>query len=567
MYAGLVNSVEIPKGRVKILKNGYVYWITESHWDNDRKMTIDNRVIIGKLDESGNNKMYPNKKYVELFGAVDSDLENVKKKYAPIATKEAGKIDTVMSYGAYAVMKAAAEKCGCLEALKKAFPSLWHKILAVGLHSIMAGSSTAQAFPGWAFDNYCGLRSSISDSEISKLYGAVADDKTAVSTFFELYGKYYHEAFPQYSERVVAFDSTNQQTNEETHSKAKQGKSKEGGLVSVINTAMYVDEATGIAQYYEHFDGNVLDKAQSPYTVEKAIQLGFRKLFLMQDRGYFSKENLERLDHLGIGYGMMMPESTNIATKLINEHLPTIKLNEHYHIAKEDAYGIPTTVIIANKKYYAYVFYDDNTAKMERDAIHGNVKYWLSEAGKRKNFTEKMKEHFGKRAIKVTKTERDRKTGKNYILEIDRDMVADAIRTAGAFVVLSNRKMDISDMIGIARKRDCIEKAFRTLKSHFDLKRTYAHGDRTYDGKMFVAFIALITLQSYSYFIRDVLHSKKANTIATTLSELHKYKMQYGDKNWIPMYACNKQQKDILACFGLTQENLENQVRMLKLRV
>ena len=68
MYAGLVNSVEIPKGRVKILKNGYVYWITESHWDNDRKMTIDNRVIIGKLDESGNNKMYPNKKYFDIFG-------------------------------------------------------------------------------------------------------------------------------------------------------------------------------------------------------------------------------------------------------------------------------------------------------------------------------------------------------------------------------------------------------------------------------------------------------------------------------------------------------------------
>ena len=568
MYAGLVDSVEIPKGRVKILKNGYVYWITESHWDNARKMTVDNRVVIGKLDETNNNKMYPNKKYEQLFDTGDSNVEKLKKKYEPIATEQAGKIDTVMSYGAYAVMKAAAEKCGCLEALKKAFPSLWHKIFAVGLHSIVAGNSTAQAFAGWAFDNYCGLRSSISDSEISKLYGAIADDRAAVLTFFELYGRYYHEAFPQYGERVVAFDSTNQQTNEATHSKAKRGKSKEGGLVSVINTAMYVDEATGIAQYYEHFDGNVLDKTQSPYTIEKAIQLGFRKLFLMQDRGYFSKGNLESIENLGIGYGMMLPETTDIATKLINEHLPTIKLNEHYHIANEDAYGIPTTVVIAGKEYYAYVFYDDNTAKAERDAIHGNVNYWLDEAGKRKNFTEKMKEHYGKRAIKVTKTERDQKTGKNYILEIDHDMVADAIRNAGAFVVLSNRKMDISDMISIARKRDCVEKTFRTLKCHFDLKKTYTHGDRTYDGKMFVAFVALIVLQSYSYFIQNVLHSKTANTVATTLSELHKYKIQYGDKkNWFPLYACNKQQKDILACFELTQENIENQVRALRLRV
>lgn len=568
MYAGLVQLVDIPKGRVKILKNGYVYWITESHWDNDRKMTVDNRVAIGKVDAKGSGKMYPNRKYEEIFGPVDKELDRLKKKYAPLVTQQAGKIDTVMSYGAYAAMAEACRRCGCLDALQKSFPSLWHKIFAVGLHGIVAESSTAQAFPGWAFDNYCGLRSSISDSEISKLYGAISEDRASVTIFFELYRKRYHEAFPKSGERVEAFDSTNQQASGNTNSRAKRGKSKEGGLVPVINTAMYVDETTGIAQYYEHFDGNLLDKTETPYTAEKAVQLGFEKLFLMQDRGYFSQGNLGCLDNLGIGYGMIMPETADFVGELIDTNLNAIKLKEECYIEYEDIYGTSTSVRIAGKEYPAYVYYDDNTAKMERDTIHGNVNYWLGEAAKRKNYTEKMREHYEKRAVKVTKTARNKETGKNFTTEINRAAVEESIRTAGAFVILSNRKMTAGEMISIARKRDCVEKSFRMLKSHFDLKRTYTHGDKTYDGKMFVAFVALVTLQSYSWFMRDILHAKTSETIATTIAELRKYKIQYkSDKSWMPLYACNKQQKEILSCFGLTQEKLEQAVRSLKLRV
>ena len=71
MYSGLVQTVEIPKGKVKILKNGYVYWITKSHWDNDRKMTVDDRTIIGKLDPNDSTHMYPNKKYEKIFGTIN----------------------------------------------------------------------------------------------------------------------------------------------------------------------------------------------------------------------------------------------------------------------------------------------------------------------------------------------------------------------------------------------------------------------------------------------------------------------------------------------------------------
>ena len=106
------------------------------------------------------------------------------------------------------------------------------------------------------------------------------------------------------------------------------------------------------------------------------------------------------------------------------------------------------------------------------------------------------------------------------------------------------------------------------LKDHFGLHRTYTHSDNTYDGKMFVAFVGLITLQSYSWFASPVLKAKTSETIETTVAELHKYKIMLKDNGaWMPAYACNKQQKELLSCFGLSQEVLEKQVRSIKLRV
>ena len=59
MYSGLVQTVEIPKGKVKILKNGYVYWITKSHWDNDRKMTVDDRTNHRETRSKRSNAYVP----------------------------------------------------------------------------------------------------------------------------------------------------------------------------------------------------------------------------------------------------------------------------------------------------------------------------------------------------------------------------------------------------------------------------------------------------------------------------------------------------------------------------
>ncbi len=73
-----------------------------------------------------------------------------------------------------------------------------------------------------------------------------------------------------------------------------------------INTAMFADETTGIPLYYEHFYGSILDKTETPFTMEKVKDHGFKKLFLMMDRGYFSQKSLEAVEVLEMEFNFSL---------------------------------------------------------------------------------------------------------------------------------------------------------------------------------------------------------------------------------------------------------------------
>ena len=483
MYDGKTISVEIPsvgdKAKLIKLSNGYIYYVTEFRWDADKKRTLDNRVLIGKIDPEHPGRMFPNKKYAQFFGTpiIDEELNDVYQRYNSTKRKEAGKLDFTLSYGPFAVLTKAVELSGMLKALQQSIPKLWREIFAVALHAVVAEQSTAQSFPGWAFDNWCGLKKPPADSTISRIYSDIAKTSGCLEIFFELYCKEFHKAFPSSDVRVIAFDSTNQVSESKGQEKAQRGKSKTGEKLPIINTAMYVDEKTKISLWYEHFDGNVLDKSQTPYSVEKTQQLGYEKLFLMMDRGYYTEKNVDKLNSIGVEFGMMMPETVSMVTELISKFKDEIKLKEKFYIPKEDIYGIQTSVQLLSKNYYAYVYYDDNTATNERNAIHAKVKFFMEEANKRIRYTDKMKKFFSSRGIIVTKTQFNEETKKNFTLEIDHQMVQEAYDLSGFFVILTNKSMSTTNTICIARSRDCVEKAFRDLKSHFMLSRTYTHSD------------------------------------------------------------------------------------------
>lgn len=561
MYAGKTSSVPIPNvGHVHINSKGYVYWEDDGKWDNERKRTVDGRKSIGKVDPDSKGHMFPNKEYFLIF-----DDTNPATGMAPELT-EPPALSKTLNYGAYIALRTSAEKIGCIDALQKTFPDIWDRIFAAALHSIIAENSVAQDVSYWCFHNYCGLPAPLSSSEMSRLYEAIVKAPESIPDFIYRFKESYHQQFPESDETVVGFDSTNQNTFSENIGLAEYGHPKVREGLPDINTGLFVDENTGIPLYYEHFFGSLLDKTQAPFTLEKVEDLGFRKLFLMMDRGYFSQKTLKAADEFG--FGIMCPGGLNFVKDLLKEYSEKIKDKERYYIPDEDIYGIRVSNVSAcGNNYDCFVYYDSRRAEDERATIHTKLEVMKKNAYSRKRYSQKLHDIFAP-WFEISPCEKDPETGRSFIVKENSRYIQKCLDRAGFFVILSNMHIDAHRMIRIARLRDSNEKAFKRIKSNFDLSKTYSHNIRTYEGKMFIAFVALIIVEAYRWYIRPELKAITSTTTATTIGELNKYQIQLKrDGSWMPMYAFTKKQRQLFSHLQLTEAKVRKEIDQLRLRV
>lgn len=105
------------------------------------------------------------------------------------------------------------------------------------------------------------------------------------------------------------------------------------------------------------------------------------------------------------------------------------------------------------------------------------------------------------------------------------------------------------------RQRDVIEKAFDNMKNDLDMKRLYCHSDDTMEGKMFVAFFALILRSCMQNKLRTYLH-ETGLSFQSVLKELRKMKFvqtRDGKKLLSPI---TKKQRDILNACGLSADDI-----------
>ena len=69
-------------------------------------------------------------------------------------------------------------------------------------------------------------------------------------------------------------------------------------------------------------------------------------------------------------------------------------------------------------------------------------------------------------------------------------------RNMGYFALASNEKMEAFEALSIFRSKDVVEKAFCNIKEKLNCRRLLVSEEKCLDGKLYVAFVALI-LASY----------------------------------------------------------------------
>ena len=571
MYAGRSEAIALPQtGHLHILKNGYVYWENDGKWDKTQKRMVDKRVSIGKLcDLSDRSKFYPNKTYWKLFpdGIHSGDASAERLQNTVLSTlNEPGDFSNRLNYGSFLVLKLAAEKIGMLPTLRKTHPESWEKIFALVTHYICEENSTAQKFPYWQFDNYSGMKNKFSDVEISRLYSNLGRDQNGIDSFMSFFRKAYEKSV--YGREVssseaegtliaYALDSTNHNTNSRNNDLAEYGKAKIDEKLPQINFACFVDEQTSVPVYYELFFGSLLDKSQTPFTIKNATRLGFRKLFAVMDRGYFRKEVFDAFT--GLYFACMCPENMPIFDEVFDKYASQIKDRLDYHIMSEDVYGIKIEdVHIYGRKYKAYLYYDAKRAEDERSTILIKLDLLKKAAKSRIKFTKAMVKKFSPWLIIEKLEQADPETGKKFKISVNTEQIQHELDKAGFFVVISNTNKTAEEIICAARKRDVDEKTFRCAKSHFDFTKTGTHNRNSYQGKMFVCFIALITSAAFCWYVKDYMKQINNRTTATVLGMMKKYQIQQqSDKSWFPVYCLTKNMKDILHYLGLSDPDTE----------
>ena len=580
MYAQIADPVPFPTvGQLHYTRSkGYVTWCLKGKWDKEKLYTIDERISIGKVVPGKEGYLYPNKNYFKFFdinGNLKEEIEektndafqtmkkkteNINEESRDYGLQTIGQFAHEISYGVHLALFRCAQDIGCIDALKKSFPFLWRKIFALSNFFIDDQNSVAQDFEGWGFFNFSGLNRVLKSSEITPIYKEISEEEEGIKNFLYYFRENYFQKFSSPSHRAIAFDSTNQNANSKNIHLAEYGHAKVDENLPDIQTAMFVDEETGIPIYYEHFFGSLNDKTQTPYTLEHVQDLGFKKIFAIMDRGYFSKKCLKSFNN--IEFAVMCPESYSFTIQIIEKYSQMIKDCSQFYIKEENVYGIHIENVEFDKNLYdAYLFYDSKRAEDERASIYKKLEFFEEKIERRKRYSEQLKKKYSP-WISITKTETKNKNSQNFSFERNHEAIQNCLNKVGFFVILSNAGLSASDMIVIARKRDVNEKAFCRLKNFLNLTKTYSHSTETYEGKMFVGFISLIILGAYRYLIKDVLKAKSSETTATTLYELKKYQIyRKHDGNWAPIYALTAKMKKIFSSIGLDADTVESMAR------
>ena len=240
----------------------------------------------------------------------------------------------------------------------------------------------------------------------------------------------------------------------------------------------------------------------------------------------------------------MCPINDQTVQELLGEYKNSIKDNEKYYISEENIYGIKKeNVTFFNKSYTAYIYYDQERALEEKTAIHSKLNSIESKFKKTKIYSKKLVNMFGNYFLigKIGRSKKARFTYKRKVEEIQK-----CIDLAGMFIVVSNTKLDANEMISIVRKRDKCEKAFKRIKKHFELKVPQIHNEKTFIGKMFVAFLANNIVETYRYLIKEYLNKTSSETTFTSLFELSKVMIYRSNNNWNLKYALTKKLKQYL---------------------
>lgn len=476
-----------------------------STWDKEKKQSRSKRTLVGRVDKE-TGEIIP----------TDGRMKGEKLPKPPSKAKIVTQYRRLF-FGATYLLDVIGDKLGVTDDLRKCFPGTYTQILSIAYFLILEDKNPLYRFEKWGMLHKHPFGEDISSQHSSEIFSEIGED--AVRCFFQMQGT-------RRTEREYwAYDITTISSYSECLRQVQYGRSKENDGLPQLNLALVFGEQSNLPFYYRKLAGNITDVNTVKTLVEDMENLGFRKVKLVMDRGFYSADNINGLlkEHLKfiVAVKMSLVYVRSELDKIYDDFLTFEYYNEDYGVYSTTvAYEWPYSqvrpykgdVLEEKRRVYIHFYYNIDKAAEDQKSFDRRLMELKRElvSGERKSEHEKLyKKYFDVKSTPV----------RGLRVTVREDALKKAKRYYGFFALLSNETMESITALELYRNKDLVEKAFGNLKERLNFRRTLVSSEQSLYGKLFVEFVALIYLSYLNKQIRDA-HLYKDYTMASILDRL-----------------------------------------------
>jgi len=462
----------------------YVY-DSVSYWDREKQQPRSKRKLIGKLDLV-TGEIVPTDGRGKHRSQQHNDNNPAKRGPVPVTHTER------LFYGATYLFDQIGSVTGVTADLKACFPSTYKQILSIAYYLILEDQNPLFRFKKWAKLHRHPYGEDIPSQRSSELFQSITEE--AKMQFFRLQGK------RRVEKEYWAYDSTSISSYSETMKQVKYGKNKDGEHLPQVNLALLFGEKSGLPFYYRKLAGNIPDVKTIRELIRELDVLGYEKIKLVMDRGYYSADNINALYREHLKFLCGTSSSLKFAREYIREIAAKKDSYEYYNSELELYVFSKTTTwdyeqerpykgdtIKAERRMYLHLYFNPDKFSDDGKAFNRRLDSLKEELLSGKRVPEHEKEY--RKYFEVKETPK-----RGISLSYRQDAIDKARERYGFFVLISNEVKDPVTALRLYRMRDVIEKAFWNVKERLNLRRTLTSSESSLEGKLFVEFVALIYL-------------------------------------------------------------------------
>lgn len=540
-------SVDIPSVKGKIIKKKkgdtvYILYEYGREYKKEKKYTIPQRAIIGKLCDDDPKKMYPNDKYDEYFP--DAVLPEVR----PEAYRSC-----CLKIGSYLVIDWILEEYNLKNILQKLIGDDFGLLLDLISYLIVNEENAGQYYPDFAYNHplFSQNMRIYSDSKVSRFLSSITREQSV--SFLNSWNNKRDR-----NQRIyISYDSTNKNCQAGDIDIIEFGKAKADVGSPVFNLAIAYDCNNRIPLLYEEYPGSINDVSQFRFMVDKVLEYKYKNIGFILDRGYFSKENLQYIEKNGYEFIIMAKGCKSLVSEIIREIRNSFETSRSCSIRSYKVYGTTVKKKLYEddtKERYFHIYFNPGKCAGEREAVERRLD----------KYNEFIKKHQGTDQ-KFGKTYQEffeftyKKNGTLLYAKEKQQAIQDRLDLCGYFCIITSEEMTAEQALIKYKGRDISEKLFQADKSFMGSKSMRVQSAEAMSAKLFIEFLALIVRNRMYNLLKEEMLRIETNpnylTVPAAIRELEKIEMVRRNNGTYRLdHAVTKKQKTILASFGMDSD-------------